>query len=220
MNNIKQLISLMLFSSLMFNAAAQNKYEIISFTTDDSCKIDAAFFEADKQKVVIFAHGAIFNKESWYFLAEKFQTLGISSLSIDFRGYGNSTNKNSNQKYYDILGAVQYLSIKGFTDINIIGASMGGNAVLQALSHTKDSLISKVVLLAPAGGPLITSKTINKLIIVSEKERLYNRVKLIYSKSAEPKILKEFQGNAHAQHLFKSKHSEQLTQLIIDFIKD
>ncbi len=205
------------FMSLTF---AQNKFDLVSYTTDDTCKIEAAFFDAGTEKAVIFAHGAIFNKESWYFLAEKFQTIGISSLPIDFRGYGNSVNKNQSQKYYDISGAVQYLKNKGIKEINLIGGSMGGAAVLQALDHSSDPLISKVVLLAPAGGPAIKSNTIKKLIIVSENEGLYNRVKTIFNESAEPKILKEFQGNTHAQHLFKTDNSEELIKLIIDFIND
>ena len=212
--------ALFFFSFAMSSVLAQAKFDLVHFTTKDGGKIEAAFFDAGLDQAVIFTHGAIFNKESWYFLAEKFQKIGISSLSIDFRGYGKSTAANTNKKYLDVLGAIQYLKEKGVKEIDIIGASMGGAAVLTALKQTSDSLISKVVLLAPAGGPPINSKTINKLFIVSKKERLYNRVKMIFNKSAKPKTLKVFNGNAHAQHLFKTDYAKELTGLIIGFINN
>lgn len=223
MNKITRKIlitGLFLFSFAMSSILAQAKFKLVNFTTKDGGKIEAAFFNAGLDQAVIFTHGAIFNKESWYFLAEKFQKIGISSLAIDFRGYGKSTAPNSNKKYFDVLGAIQYLKEKGVKEIDIIGASMGGAAVLAALKQTPDSLISKVVLLAPAGGPPISSKTINKLFIVSKKERLYNRVKTIFNKSAKPKTLKVYNGNVHAQHLFKTNYAKELTKLIIGFINN
>lgn len=59
----------------------------MKFITEDGASIEAAYFKASSKKAVIFAHGAIFDKESWCFLAEKFQDLNIASLSIEFRVY-------------------------------------------------------------------------------------------------------------------------------------
>lgn len=206
---------------IMFSAnnmvLAQDKFELVNFDTEDDGKIEAAYFIAKKNKIVIFAHGAIFNKESWYFLAEEFQEKGVSVLSIDFGGYGNSVTGHTKKKLYDVLGAIAYAKEQGFKEINVVGASMGGAAVLSALSY-KQTPISKVVLLAPAGGNPIESNTIDKFLIVSKKEGLYQRVKKIYAESKEPKRMKEFPGNAHAQHMFKTIHAEELKTLIMDFI--
>ncbi len=73
--------------------------------------------------------------------------------------------------------------------------------------------------MAPAGGPPIQSSMYGKRIIVSKKEGLYSRVKTIYEESADPKSFKEYSGSAHAQHMFKEGYAEDLTQLIIDFVK-
>ena len=216
----KILMAGLLFISFgITNILAQDNFTLINYTPDDGAKIEAALFDAGMEKAVIFAHGAIFNKESWYFLAGKFQKQGVSSLSIDLRGYGNSTADNLNQKYFDILGAIQFLKEKGIKEINIIGGSMGGAAILQALSHTQDPLIKKVVLLAPAGGPPIKSHSIDKLFIISKQEGLYDRVKSVFNDSASPKDMKEYEGSSHAQHMFKANYSYELTRLIIDFIE-
>lgn len=192
-------------------------FELVNFTTEDGGSIEAAFFKADTKKVVIFAHGAIFNKESWYFLAEKFQDQHVTALSIDFRGYGESIGGSTNKKLYDILGAISYLRGQGYTDINIIGGSMGGAAVLSALALVKTP-VSKVILLAPAGGPPINSAETDKFFVVSREEGLYDRVKAIYEASVEPKQIKEYPGSAHAQHMFKEAYADELVALMLQFI--
>ena len=94
-NFVFTLVLLVVLSSPKVNAQA---WELIDFSTEDGGRIEASFFSASNSKVVIFAHGAIFNKESWYFLAEAFQHKGVSALSIDFRGYGNSTAGSTTKK--------------------------------------------------------------------------------------------------------------------------
>jgi alpha-beta hydrolase superfamily lysophospholipase len=197
--------------------AAKDNFELIKFTTEDGASIQGALFKANSNKVVIFAHGAIFDKKSWYFLAEKFQARNVAGLSIDFRGYGNSEAGSTNKKMYDILGAISYLKAQGYNDINIVGGSMGGAAVLAALTLAKKP-INKVVLLAPADGPPIKSDKTDKFFVVSKGEGLYNRVKSIYNNSAEPKHIKEYSGRAHAQHMFKEDYKDELEALILDFI--
>ncbi|MCF6182606.1 alpha/beta fold hydrolase [Lutibacter sp.] len=193
-------------------------FKLITYITEDGGLIEASFFKESKDLVVIFAHGAIFNKESWYSIAEKLQKKQISSLSIDFRGYGNSKKGNTDKRSLDILGAVDFLKGKGYHNILIVGGSMGGAAVLNALSIKTDKSIKKVVLLAPAGGVGIHDKSIKKLFVVSKNERLFERVKKIYNESSNPKELKVFSGAFHAQNMFKSKHREELTNLIINFL--
>lgn len=198
--------------------AATDGYKLISYTTEDGGVIEASFFEGDKDFVVLFAHGAIFNKESWYFMAERLQNVGVPSLSIDFRGYGNSKKGNTNNRSLDILGAVNYLKEKGFKKIAIVGGSMGGAAVLNALEIKTDDVICRIALLAPAGGPAIRHKSVKKLFVVSKEERLFLRVNKIYDESTQPKELKVYSGSFHAQNMFKSEYNEELTNLIINFL--
>ncbi len=211
-------IAMLLLSCMKSELAGQGDFKLVTFSATDGGTVEASLFEASEEKVIIYAHGAVFNKESWYFLAEKFQGIGVTSLSIDFRGYGNSTGPNLNQKYNDILGAIDYLQEKGYKQIYIIGGSMGGAATLDALSRLENQTVAKVVLLAPAGGPEISAPSIDKLFVVSKNEGLYPRIINIFDASANPKILKEYNGSAHAQHMFKEDYAEELVELIINFI--
>ncbi|MDH5399409.1 MAG: alpha/beta hydrolase [Cyclobacteriaceae bacterium] len=200
--------------------AVENEFEHVKFTTIDGGQIEGALFEAGKERVVLFAHGAVFNKESWYFLCEELKRKGLSSLSIDFRGYGNSEKGSSDQKYYDVLGAIEYLKEQGYKKIAIVGGSMGGGAVLRALEVEVDKKVDKVVLLAAAGGQPIMNKNVEKLFVVSKEEKAYERVVKLHEESAEPKTLKVYPGSSHAQHMFKTEHRDDLVRLIILKVAD
>jgi alpha-beta hydrolase superfamily lysophospholipase len=217
MNFNRIILILGFLAALNSPGAIAQSYELVKFNTEDSGKIEASFFHAGSSKAVILAHGAIFNKESWYFLAEVFQRKGVSALVIDFRGYGNSTSGSTSKKMYDILGAISYLNEQGFTNINLVGASMGAAAVLMALNNNSTPL-HKVVLLAPAGGPAIVSTVNEKLFVVSENERMFSSVMAIYNASADPKQVKIYPGNTHAQHLFNTDVRDELIEQITNFI--
>jgi len=211
-----------IFSLVFFfqSTHAQKKsYTTIKYSTEDGGIIEADLFPAGKDKAVIFAHGAIFNKESWHFLALKLQKEGITSLAINFRGYGKSKKGTTAKRSLDVLGAIAYLEGKGYKSIIIVGGSMGGAAVVRALNTKYNKIVTKVVLMAPAGGKALSYKSLNKLFIISEKEGLYKRVTTLYKNSAEPKKLSVYKGSYHAQHMFKAKYAKRLIKEIIDFIK-
>jgi pimeloyl-ACP methyl ester carboxylesterase len=197
---------------------SQENFKLITYPTEDGGTIKASLFVGKKDLVVIFAHGAVFNKESWYFLAEKLQAKGVASLSIDFRGYGNSKTGTTSNMALDILGAIDYLKDQGYKNISLVGGSMGGAAILNALEIKTDESLKKVVLLSPAGSNGITSNSIEKLIVVSKDEGLYAKVNAIFDASANPKATKIYLGSYHAQHMFKSNYAEELTDLIVGFL--
>jgi pimeloyl-ACP methyl ester carboxylesterase len=185
-------------------------YDIMKIRTENGSQNSAAYFNGKSGQAVIFVPGAVFNKESWFHLAERLQRLNIASLSLD------------GKTLYDILSSIRVIKEKGFKKITLVGGSMGGAAILQALDRKTDGCINKVIVLAPSGGKPITSKEIKKLFVVAKDDRLgiYTDVKDLYERSSDPKKIVEFEGSEHAQRLFKTSHKEELSKLIIDFITD
>lgn len=200
------------------SGAVADEFTLVTFDTSDGGTIEAALFKADSAQVVVMAHGAVFNKESWYPLAKEIQAKGVDVLSIDFRGYGNSKAKRSSDKHLDIIGAVEYLKLAGYKSVGLLGGSMGGTAVLRALDSSPDPVITKAVLLAPAGGPSITQPNIEKLFIVSEGDRVASSTRKLHEQSSSPKEIEVFSGSSHAQHLFKTEHAPALTKRIVTFL--
>jgi alpha-beta hydrolase superfamily lysophospholipase len=92
-------------------------------------------------------------KESWRPLADLLAVKDISSLAIDLRGHGESTDQAGQKIDYqaftdiqhqastkDVAAALLWLKNKNFLEgsIGIVGASIGANLALQALGYNQN----------------------------------------------------------------------------------
>lgn len=196
-------------------------HHAVQFRTADGGTIEGSLFPAGKTLAVVMAHGAVFNKESWYPQARRLQQAGVTALPFDFRGYGKSTAPDDAHLYQDVLGAVAFLEHEGYQHIALVGGSMGGAAVLKALAEGAgdDPQVTRAMLLAPAGGEPVASTRIHKLFVVSEGDGLRSTVQSLYERSADPKRLEILPGSAHAQHIFGGPEAGHLTDLMLQFLQ-
>ena len=191
----------------------------VSFRTPDGGRVFALLYGVGDHAVVL-AHGAIFNKESWSEQSERFVKEGFRVLAIDFRGYGKSQAGSQKEALYlDVLAAVRYLHDQGAKRVSVVGGSMGGGASAQASVEAKEGEIDHLILLAHA--PIRRPQDLkgNKLFIVSKGDRLSASVKQQYEAAPEPKKLVILDGNAHAQHIFRTDQADKLTNLILGTLK-
>lgn len=204
----------------LLGAAVASAFREISFDTQDKGRIHGNLY-GEGDHAIVLAHGAIFNKESWEQLATRLAGEGHQVLAIDFRGYGKSkAGKQGGALFQDVLGAVEYLHRTGAKRVSVVGGSMGGGASAEAAVASENGRIDRLILLAasPIATPeKLTGKT---LFIVSAGDRLTSSVKQQFEAAPEPKKLVVLEGSAHAQHIFKTAQSDQLTQLIVDWLRD
>jgi pimeloyl-ACP methyl ester carboxylesterase len=98
---------------------------------------------------VVFAHQSDGDACDWMPEAARLAKLGYRTLAVDLDGYGASTTLN--RPYSDdVVDAIDFLTGQGVTSIVLIGASMGGNAVLTAAVQTKARLAAVIALSSPA----------------------------------------------------------------------
>ncbi len=166
----------------------------------------AAFFKTEGKKAIVLAHQWGATKERWYDFSNILQKRGMASIALQHVGED------------DVLGAINYLKAKGYTDISLMGASLGGGAIMRAMDTHPNSTISKIVLLGPGPGPAVQSINIDKLIIVSQKDFYAKRAYDAYREATEPKTLKEYPGYEHAQSLFDGEHKQDLITTLLKFL--
>jgi pimeloyl-ACP methyl ester carboxylesterase len=82
-------------------------------------------------------------------LARELAGAGYRALTIDFRYNGQSTGGNSSRLDLDVAAAVARLRADGATRIKLVGASMGGTAVLVAASWIRPPVDGVVSLSGP-----------------------------------------------------------------------
>lgn len=142
--------------------------ETVKFQTTDGVTIVGDFVNpSGVKKAVLLLHMMPAVRSSWQALSFELNKAGISTLAIDLRGHGESTEmqkvggakqkldyKNFSDVEHqasrlDIDAAMNFLKSKGFLEENIIlaGASIGANLTLDAMYRY--GKISKGVLLSP-----------------------------------------------------------------------
>lgn len=202
-------------------AAALQPPRDVSFPTADGGVLDGDLYGTGARGVV-FAHGAVFNKQSWAPLATRIAARGFRALAIDFRGYGRSrAGSDPNALDQDVIAAVRWLHAQGVQSVSVVGGSMGGGAAAQAATEVAPGEIDKLVLLSPV--PIAHPeqlKAASILYIASRDEGLASDVQRQYARAPQPKQLILLDGSAHAQHIFKTDQAQRLTDAIVQFLVD
>ncbi len=109
-------------------------FEDVYFTTSDGVRLNGWFFPADKTAprshlVFLLLHGNANNISHRLAFYEAWLALGVNVFSIDYRGYGRSQGKPSEEgTYLDAQAAHQWLRQRGFAarHIIVVGKSLGG----------------------------------------------------------------------------------------------
>lgn len=122
-------------------------YEQLRLTTADGEQLDAWFVPADPERaVLLFFHGNAGNISHRLDSLRIFHELGLSVLIFDYRGYGRSTGRPSEQgTYADARAAWHYLAEQRGVPaerIVLFGRSLGGAVAIRlATEHEPAGLI-------------------------------------------------------------------------------
>jgi len=107
------------------------EYEDVTLNTDDDVQLHGWYIpDRQSKQVLLFFHGNAGNISHRRESIEIFHRLGLNVFIIDYRGYGQSKGKPSEQGLYqDAAAAWRFLTEeKGFdaNDVLIFGRSLGG----------------------------------------------------------------------------------------------
>ena len=124
-----------------FTFAFAEKYEEFDLKTKDGNTLNALLFEREEnKKMVAYYHGNAGTLEHWGAIATIYLDAGFNLLIYDYRGFGKSTGKITNEKdfledahlFYD-FAKTNYPE----TDITIVGYSMGSGLASSVTAHNQ-----------------------------------------------------------------------------------
>lgn len=108
--------------------------------TEDGLHLDARLFLGDRQRIVILLHQYSADQTSWFDQAKALQSDGYSALTFDFRGYGESEGSaDPTEIVTDVGAALTFAGAQGYSEVILVGASMGGTAALVAATEDPDT---------------------------------------------------------------------------------
>jgi len=195
----------------------------VSFTTYDNVIIDGRLF-GDGDVAVILCHMFPNDQTAWFPFAPELAQKGFAALTFDFRGYGESGgDQEISEIPRDLEAAVDFMRGQGFSEIYLVGASMGGTASL--IVAAQDEVAGVVAISAPQSFQglealdVVADVTEPKLFIASEGDlSAVSSLELFFEKAPDPKEERLFTGSAHGTELLEGEHSREFRDLIIGFI--
>lgn len=150
-------MAITLVASLSVNAQTK---EVLSLEGSEGklyAELQKPATDAEKLPLVIICHGftANCNRPLLTDIADDLQAEGIASLRFDFNGHGKSEGEFQNMtvlnEIEDLEDVIRWAQTQPWVEsISLLGHSQGGVVVSMTAGELGDSVISNVVLMAPA----------------------------------------------------------------------
>ena len=192
---------------------------------------------------IVFAHEAVGDLCSWVLsrLPDGLSQEGFRVLVFDYRGFGLSakvTGKRATRIDADILGAIAELRRRGSEQIVLVGASLGGSAVLTAAASARPPVAGVVSISGPdsaylRGGGFFyatldptaaASRVRSALLFFASKGDRYVPAKwtgnLYKAAAVEDKRLVVVPGSSHGVSIVSGASGAKWRSLILEFIRD
>ena len=182
------------------------------------------------RRCVVLVHGSGWDASGWRDIAPRFVAHGVPALALNLRGYNGSTGKTNRWEdpgewspITDLRAAKRALREQGAGEIALVGASMGGHAVL---GSSFDGDIECVVSIsAPVGetpDELSRRITGRKLFVCADEDNLgaWPHVLRAFAAVAVPKTLLAFGGKEHSRGMFAAPYGDAAISAIVDFVAE
>ncbi len=202
--------------------------ETLRFASDGETLQADLYGRLPARRAAILCHGQNWDGSGWLPLAPRFVARGIVALAINLRGYDGSSGKTDEyvpgrpwSPVADLGAAKALLREHGAREIALVGASMGGHAVLA--SSFEGDVECVVSLSAPVTAvPDELSRRVSgrKLFVCTDGDTsgAYPHVLLSFAALAEPKTLLVFGGREHSRGMFVAPYADEAIGALIDFV--
>ncbi|MFH1675905.1 MAG: alpha/beta fold hydrolase [bacterium] len=214
----------------------------IKLTTEDGIKIAGTFFNAGNAQDapgILLIHMLGKDRSTYADFQKALAEKGFMSLAIDLRGHGGSTqdgtldfNKFTKDEWMkainDINSGIEYLMSQTSDGIGIVGASIGANlavvAVSEAKSSGKDFPVDAIILMSPGLNyrgvqPLLYARGLEKipvLVVSAENDKGSYPGSQSMSQAARGGELKTVSGEVHGTDILSEIPG--ISQELIDWL--
>jgi pimeloyl-ACP methyl ester carboxylesterase len=201
---------------------------LMSFASEGETLQAELYGDVPADRVAILVHGQNWDASGWRKVAPRLAARGVAALAVNLRGYGSSSGKTNRYRpnapwtpVTDLRAAKATLRERGAREIALVGASMGGSAVL-ASSFEKDVECVVAVSAPVAAVPEELAKKITgrKLFVCADRDslRAAPNVFRCFTDASSPKTLVFFGGREHSRAMFAAAYGEEAVSAIVEFV--
>ncbi|HEX4743740.1 MAG TPA: alpha/beta fold hydrolase [Candidatus Limnocylindria bacterium] len=202
--------------------------QAVTFRSEGETLSATLYGSLPARRAAILVHGTNWDASGWAEVAPKFVARGIPALAIDMRGKGRSTG--TTREYVpgqpwspvaDVAAAKAFAREHGATEIALVGASLGGHAVLaSSFERDNECLVSISAPVAPVPDELSRRVHGRKLYVCAQEDAdgAFPNVLASFAALAEPKQLAVFGGTAHSRRMFTEPYADDMLDLVVSFV--
>jgi len=174
------------------------------------------------QRAAILCHGQSWDASGWKDIAPRFVTRGVPALAINFRGYGASSGTTGKwSTVTDLAAAKAWLKQAGAKEIALVGASMGGHAVLgSSFERDVECVVSISAPVEPVEDALSRKVSGRKLFICANEDDngAAPHVLRTFDHCDKPKTLLMFGASEHSIRMFHAPYGGEVIAAMLDFV--
>lgn len=186
------------------------------------------------RRAVVLVHGQGWDGSGWREVAPRFVARGVPALALNLRGYDGSTGATGEfvegkqwSAMTDLRAAKQTLRDAGAAEIALVGASMGGHAVLA--SSFEADIECVVSISAPVvATPDHLSRRVSgrKLFVLADQDgapageqgAVMAHTLRTFAAVSRPKTMLIFGGSEHSRGMFAAPYGDEAITAIVDFV--
>jgi pimeloyl-ACP methyl ester carboxylesterase len=184
------------------------------------------------RRAAILVHGGHWDASGWRDIAPRFVSRGIPALALNLRGYDGSTGKTNDyappapwSPVVDLRATKALLRARGASEIALVGASMGGHAILaSSFEADVECVVSVSAPVTAVPDELSRKITGRKLFVCADRDSLgasrpvAPHVLRCFDVVDGPKTLLMFGGSEHARGMFAAPYGAEAIDAIVDFV--
>jgi alpha-beta hydrolase superfamily lysophospholipase len=195
---------------------------------------DAEVLQADlygalpARRAAVLCHGQNWDALGWRETAPMFVERGVAALAVNLRGYDGSSGKTEQyvpgrpwSPIVDVQAAIALLRDRGAKEIALVGASMGGHAVLgAAMSEDVECVVSISAPVTAVPDQMSAAVRGRKLYIGTSDDAIGATPHVVTSFHAlqGDKRLLLFGGKEHSRGMFAAPYGGDAIAAIVDFV--
>lgn len=184
------------------------------------------------RRAAVLVHGQSWDASGWREIAPRFVSRGIPALALNLRGYDGSSGKTNDfappvpwSPIADLRAAKALLRERGVREIALVGASMGGHAILaSSFEADVECIVSVSAPVSAVPDELSRKITGRKLFVCADRDSLSGdrpvapHVLRCFDVVDRPKTLLMFGGSEHARGIFAAPYGPEALDAIVAFV--
>lgn len=180
------------------------------------------------RRAVILVHGRDWDGSGWREIAPRFVARGVPAVALNLRGYDGSTGRTEAYAppapwtpVLDLAATKAVLREHGVRQIALVGASLGGHAVLaSAIEGDAECVVALSAPVTPTPDELMGRVSGRVLFICADQDSLgaAPHVLRAFAAITGPKTLLMFGGKEHSRGMFAAPYGDQVVEATVDFV--